>query len=130
MPRKSQEKGSKPAETTTSTKTANVPKPTRKRQKINSDEAPKPATPISTFRVNQGVYLNKIHEVWTDTSISTSFDYMEFLKTAIDTVWEYAEPRSLHRESVEAMVHADGKWAKDEAMKVKLDMFRQGKLKK
>ena len=33
-------------------------------------------------------------------------------------------------ESVEAMVHADGKRAKDEALKVKLDMFRQGKLKK
>lgn len=145
MPRKSQEKGSdkaknngprirlrvgKQAETTTSTKATNVPKLTRKRQKINSEEASKPATPIPTFRVNQGVYLNKIHEIWTDTSISTSFDYFEFLKAAIDTVREYAEPKSLHMESVEAMVHADGKRVKDEAMKVKLDMFRQGKLKK
>lgn len=88
MPRKSQEKQSdkakndgprirlrlgKQAETAISAKAANVPKPTRKRQKINSEEAPKPATPIPTFRVNQGVYLNKVHEIWTDTSISTSF---------------------------------------------------------
>jgi len=102
----------------------------RKRQKFNSEEAPKPATPIPPFPVNQGVYLNKVHEIWTDTSISTSFDYFEFLKAAIDTIRDYAEPRSLHMESVEAMVHADRKWAKDEAMKVKLDMFRQGKLKK
>ena len=145
MPRKSQEKRSdkakndgprirlrlgKQAETAISAKAANVPKPTRKRQKINSEEAPKPATPIPTFRVNQGVYLKKVHEIWTDTSISTSFGYLEFLKAAIDTVREYAEPKSLHMESVEAMVHADGKRAKDEALKVKLDMFRQGKLKK
>ena len=146
MPRKSQEKGSDKAKnngprirlrlgkqaetTTTSTKAANVPKPTRKRQKISGEKAPKPATPIPSFRVNQGVYLNKVHEIWTDTSISTSFDYFEFLKTAIDGVREYAQPGSLHMESVEAVVHADGKRVKDEAMKVKLDMFRQGRLKK
>ena len=33
-------------------------------------------------------------------------------------------------ESVEAVIHADGKRAKDEAIKMKLNMFHQGKLKK
>ena len=110
-------------ETAIEAKAANEPKPTSERQKINSEEAPKPATPIPTLHVNQGVYLNKVHEIWTDTSIRTSFDYLEFLKASINTFQAYAELKSRHMESVEAMVPADGKRAKDEGIKVKLDIF-------
>lgn len=80
------------------------------------------ATPVS-FRVERRIVFDDGREIYSNSGMSTSFEYFSFVRSAMQLARDHAPDGSYALRDIKAYVCCDGRRVKDEPLHTKLDMF-------